>query len=524
MSNPHSTQTHPPKASDPSLTGPNGANALSGGTSSARKDSGQKYDSSSISTSAYDAASVSQKQNEAASTHLDSAGGVMGSASPACTTFSPTTTVTESNSAGNTLAFASPDPSIMAVHGSVMTNFPMPRDRYRAGKNAEMSGDEWDKIASKLNKGSVSLSRGMTMTKTLPETPIETDMTGPPMDTKEGKTTTDVNGKEEKQSDVNVFTHGGEMEKQKQEQKQIEDINPVYKNDRVIAIDFDDVCSENMATIIKQHNMKYGTDLTIDDLQTYVFWQNRGWGTPAEVARKVQTLNNLLSQTTPIPGFAEGLRALHTLGHPVHIITSRPAKDREGLTRWLNEQGVTIGPGERDVIAQAHFTGAYDDVNSPVAPRGEDDEFEKELNKRLKELWADGVGKGKGGLSKLKILREINASLFIDDHHGNLKPIIRAQAQAEAQAQAQVQAETATPPIQCLLFGEYGWNKSRSGLATPVEMMDYTERSEKGLSLPADPIEFGPGKNLDRVKDWKELVEWVKGWDRAVVDDLCLDT
>ncbi|OCF42895.1 hypothetical protein I317_03246 [Kwoniella heveanensis CBS 569] len=296
---------------------------------------------------------------------------------------------------------------------------------------------------------------------------------------------------------------------------------PVYRNDRVIAIDFDDVCSQNMAAIIDEHNVQYGTDLTLDDLQTYVFWQNRGWGTPADVARKVMTLNHLLPQTAPIPGFASALRHLrHTLGHPIHIITSRPASDREPLTQWLKQQGITIGTGPDDIIEEAWFTGTYGDVNIDVGVKGEDQKFEAELNRRLKELWRDGVGQSKGGLGKLKILRQIKASLFIDDHHGNLEPIL-----------------SASPPIPCLLFGRYGWNAARSGIASPVEMMDYEERIRAGLPLPREEIPFGQvgcghgengqnegGGELTRTESWADVIKWVEEWDRKAVQAVCGDT
>ncbi|OCF60560.1 hypothetical protein L486_00195 [Kwoniella mangroviensis CBS 10435] len=366
----------------------------------------------------------------------------------------------------------SPDASVVAIHGSVMTNdhytFPAPPGvggrGGKHGKNA-MSMDDWAKIAGNITgtsrKGSINVSaRGQGA-----------------IDEATSKITNDNNDRAEIQD---------EKEKKK-----------TTKNQRIIAIDFDDVCSENMAMIVKQHNLRYGTDLTLNDLQTYVFWQNRGFGTPAEeVARKVQTLNNLLPLTTPIPGFVEGLRTLHELGHPIHIVTSRPEKDEQGLKDWLSAQGITIGHEPKDVIVQAHFTGSYGDVNKPIEPRGDDDEFERELNERLKELWKDGVGKGKGGLAKLWILRNINASLFIDDHHGNLEPII-----------------TADPPIPCLLFGEYGWNQSRSGITSPVEMMDYNERMSSGLPLPFQEIQFGREQYIHRVKDWEELVQWVREWD-----------
>jgi hypothetical protein len=69
------------------------------------------------------------------------------------------------------------------------------------------------------------------------------------------------------------------------------------ENNRVIALDFDDVCAQNNLALCLEHNAVYGTDLTLcvynelrvsgqltkrrEDMESYVYFQNRGWGTPA---------------------------------------------------------------------------------------------------------------------------------------------------------------------------------------------------------------------------------------------------
>lgn len=35
------------------------------------------------------------------------------------------------------------------------------------------------------------------------------------------------------------------------------------------------------------HNEIWGTDMTIEDFQHYLYWQNRGWGTPEGEALQV---------------------------------------------------------------------------------------------------------------------------------------------------------------------------------------------------------------------------------------------
>jgi hypothetical protein len=120
------------------------------------------------------------------------------------------------------------------------------------------------------------------------------------------------------------------------------------------------------------------------------------------------------------------------------------------------------------------------------------------------------VGQGSSGKKKLKVgpliitldltnhqvLRAINASLFIDDHHGNLEPILNSH-----------------PQIPCLLFGKYGWNMHRSGAETPAELMSHAERIRQGFQLPREEIEMVEG--LERTEGWDDVIRWVKAWDRA---------
>ncbi|OXC66879.1 hypothetical protein AYX13_04527 [Cryptococcus neoformans] len=358
----------------------------------------------------------------------------------------------------------SPDTSMIAVHGSVLGS-PFPPGMSR-GKHGRYPFSDWEysAVAQRKEVGIINAA-STNPTDAIPEHDAEVEVSETP-----------------------------------------KDFCPAY-NDRIIAIDFDDVCTQNMLAMIAEHNAEYGTDLTLGDLETYVFWQNRGWGSPADVARKVKTLNRLLPKTAPIPGFAAALRTLHSFGHPIHIVTSRPESDREAVAEWLEQEGITIGLGPEDVIAAAWFTGTYSSAYPEIGGKGDTEsaiERENVLNDTLKDIWKEGVGKGKGGLGKLKVLRCINAALFVDDHYGNLEPITKAE-----------------PPIPCLLFGTYGWNRSRSGLASPVELMDYDERTSSGLAFPFEEIMTGKDHGLHRTETWNDVIKWVKEWDRKAMDAVC---
>ncbi|KAK8864382.1 hypothetical protein IAR55_001630 [Kwoniella newhampshirensis] len=382
-----------------------------------------------------------------------------------------------------------PDVSNIAIKGSVMDHVLFPKGM----KHEQGRSNLWER--SGLQGGLRSNARDGTLTLTthevIPEHEGELELTDSALSTKANEASFDGKRGEVKSQGESLAEKGTETRS-----KEV----PIY-NDRIIAIDFDDVCTQNMLAIITEHNEKYGTDLTMDDLETYVFWQNRGWGSPADVSRKVKTLNQILPQTLPIPGFAEALRTLRSLGHPIHIVTSRPEADRQVVSEWLmTHGGITIGNAADDVIAAAWFTGIYSSAYPALEDKGDTESAkarEEELNSRLKEIWKEGADEGKSGLAKLEILRKISASLFIDDHHGNLEPIVNA-----------------TPSIPCLLFGSYGWNRASSGFSSPVAMMDYDQRIAMGLPLPFEEIPEGRDHRLHRTKDWDDVVRWVKQWDR----------
>lgn len=125
----------------------------------------------------------------------------------------------------------------------------------------------------------------------------------------------------------------------------------------------------------------------------------------AETARKMKGMDGLLPQTAPVPGFVEGLKALHAMGHPIHVVTARAKTSEPDILNWLAELGVTVGVGENDVIAALWFTDSYGSSKPPIPEKGETPsaiEREDQLNEELRAIWKDGIGSGKGGKSKLK--------------------------------------------------------------------------------------------------------------------------
>lgn len=91
----------------------------------------------------------------------------------------------------------------------------------------------------------------------------------------------------------------------------------------------------------------------------------------------------------------------------------------------------------------------------------------------------------------------MNAKLLIDDSAEN----------------ALACGRDASPPIPVLLFGEYSWNQRVSKLENPEDHLGYKERlefehGEKWWEKEKVDNELTP--IVKRVKDWKEVVEYVK--------------
>lgn len=113
------------------------------------------------------------------------------------------------------------------------------------------------------------------------------------------------------------------------------------------------------------------------------------------------------------------------------------------------------------MIVVVWFIGIYFSVYFEIGEKGDMEsviERENVLNDKLKDIWKEGVGKGKGGLGKFKVFCCINVVFFIDDYYGNFELIVKVELL-----------------IFCFLFGVYGWNCLCSGLIFFVEFMDYDE-------------------------------------------------
>ncbi|KAF8058263.1 hypothetical protein FPV67DRAFT_1524691 [Lyophyllum atratum] len=261
----------------------------------------------------------------------------------------------------------------------------------------------------------------------------------------------------------------GQPEREEAEKNALEKlttISPPSSSGPVIAIDLDDVLSQTNHTVAEWHNAKYGTSMDISLFYYYYYWKNPFWGTPKETFIKVKDFysTDLIFNTKVVPGAREGVQSLRDMGFRLIIVTARTEDNADGSWEWVNK----------------HFPGLFDSVICTG-------QF-KDAHKTGHEV----VTK----LSKAQVCTDLGAKVLIDDSAENA-----------------LQCATSRQPTQVLLFGDYEWNKriSASGDAKDEMAFDRRLEAEGGREFwKEETLEIPEGAPLCRVKDWSEVVRWVR--------------
>ncbi|WWD17491.1 hypothetical protein CI109_101932 [Kwoniella shandongensis] len=261
-----------------------------------------------------------------------------------------------------------------------------------------------------------------------------------------------------------------------------------------IAVDMDDVLCETNATIVDMHNELFDTQppLTLDDFKNYLYWMNRGWGTPEETVGMVSKLyqGGLYMRAPPVPGAKEALHKLKAMGYNLIIITARSEAQRAGTEDWIAEY-------LPDIFDEIHFTGAFAHLEATKE--------EKEGHVARKAI----VSHKKR--SKAEIIHSTSSLFLIDDSSENAYDI----------------ATSLHPhpyPTKVLLFGNYPWNAivHVPDQLQPLEKMTYLQKQENGLveeyeRLRKEKIERGwLPDGVVRVGGWENVIHWVEGFERRI--------
>lgn len=272
--------------------------------------------------------------------------------------------------------------------------------------------------------------------------------------------------------------------------------------------------------------------MVIDDFLHYLYWQNRGWGTPEETMTKIKHLYSmgLYTRSLPIDGALDGLRRLRDLGFRLILVTARSESQRESTEKWLEQY-------YKGVFEECYFTGAFTHLDSTPQEKGQDNEGKEVVmpvvkpQKRSKAevsrcgsrllsfcYFADSHGVKSPSPSpspssplppppchSSQIAHQIGARLLIDDSIENA-----------------LDCATASPPVPVLLFGAYPWNRFASSQDTPEDMLAHDERIRRGIDTEraerlgeqlrwtGEDIGQALPLEIKRVRDWNEVVEFVK--------------
>ncbi|KAJ7770918.1 hypothetical protein DFH07DRAFT_866602 [Mycena maculata] len=235
----------------------------------------------------------------------------------------------------------------------------------------------------------------------------------------------------------------------------------------VIAVDLDDVLSETNRTIAQWHNEKFGTQMDLSHFYYYYYWKNPFWGTVKETFDKVREFyrTDAIFHALPVPGAREGIQSLRDMGYKLVIVTARTLDVAEQSWEWCEK----YFPGS---FAHLVFTGQFKDAHKL----------------RHNEVMTN--------LTKSQVCADLKAQVLIDDSAENA-----------------IQCSTASSPTRVLLFGDYEWNKRISGPGDGADEMSFDLRLAAGDGREfwkEESLVIPDGAPLERVKDWSEVVRWVK--------------
>ncbi|KAJ7124746.1 hypothetical protein C8R43DRAFT_1030621 [Mycena crocata] len=242
---------------------------------------------------------------------------------------------------------------------------------------------------------------------------------------------------------------------------------PTASLDPLIAVDLDDVLSQTNRMVAQWHNDKFGTQMDLSTFYYYYYWKNPLWGTPQETHTKVKEFysTDAIFQAVPVPGAREGIQALRDIGYKLVIVTARTSDVADATWEWVEK----YFPG---AFSHLLFTGQFKDAHK------------LHHNEVLTNL------------TKSQICADLKAQVLIDDSSENA-----------------IECSTASPPTRVLLFGDYEWNKRMSGPGDGADGMSFDRRLAAGGGREfwkEEALVIPEGVPIERVKDWSEVVRWVK--------------
>ncbi len=187
----------------------------------------------------------------------------------------------------------------------------------------------------------------------------------------------------------------------------------------VVAVDLDDTLFAFARPFFDWHNLRYGTDLGLEDLANSRYLFDAWGGTVEEAADRVPRFFREVDilGLDPISGAVECLRSLRRR-YQLVVLSARDPNFAAITDEWLNK----------------HFGGVFDRVIL-------------------------GIGhseRGEGSTTKAEVCRRIGADVLVDDQVAHLAP-------------------AADEGIRTLLFGRYPWNQAEPVPPSSVRVADWSQ-------------------------------------------------
>jgi uncharacterized HAD superfamily protein len=115
---------------------------------------------------------------------------------------------------------------------------------------------------------------------------------------------------------------------------------------RVIAVDLDEVLGSFVLQLCRFHNDTYGTDLNVSDFHSYHFADVWGGTSEAALQKVFQFFqSHYFTDIPPVDGALIALQRLKAEGATLYVVTSRQQVIEEATKEWLSRHYLNIFDG-----------------------------------------------------------------------------------------------------------------------------------------------------------------------------------
>jgi len=115
-----------------------------------------------------------------------------------------------------------------------------------------------------------------------------------------------------------------------------------------VGFDLDQVITNSFKNVLKQFNQRFGTQLTLDDIEEYYFLETIEADDPEEMRAFLKTMysdeSNIFDNARPLANSQKFVGQIVASGHRVHFITTRMPYLLDKTVDWLKKYGFPASP------------------------------------------------------------------------------------------------------------------------------------------------------------------------------------